>query len=578
MSLTAQNQGPTDRFEAAKKSLLEDPAVKRGQISWSFRDVQTGQELDAYEQKKMMIPASTQKVFTTAIAINSLEISYVFQTKFAVSGRIKRGKLIGDLIFRGGGDPSFGSGIAGALSGDSVLFKIGKMLQDSGITKINGNIIVDPFIWPYDHSVIPRNWTWEDIGNYYGAGAWGLNWRSNEFNIRFTAGKNYNDTSRAEILSTWANYLKLESSVKSTTYEKRDIYIYTSPFSERVFADGAQLIGSEPSIERAALPNPPRAFGLELKDYLASIGIEQHGDLKIQSSQASPASTWMVFNSPPLSDLVFETNQKSNNLFAECIARKLSINQIGSADYPTGRMLELKLNEYKPYSDSAMHLVDGCGLSRKNSICTSFQSQFLRSQTKATRFPYFLQSLPKAGEEGTMRNFPKANQLRAKTGSLDKVRAYAGYFFDQNNHWIAFSFIANNIPLSNASLKNKMAELLVSASESKFELPFPFAAPTFYRDTILKFPEIQSFIQDVKDHPNHYFENEEKVDTSISISFRGEPDVENPYLTAIVSAGGEIRRIRYTYRIHAQSRFAERLNESKNTWEMICWGDVFMKR
>ena len=109
-------------------------------------------------------------------------------------------------------------------------------------------------------------------------------------------------------------------------------------------------------------------------------------------------------------------------------------------------------------------------------------------------------------------------------------------------------------------------------------MPFPFAAPTFYRDTILKFPEIQSFIQDVKDHPNLYFENEEKIDTSISISFRGEPDVENPYLTAIVSAGGKIRRIRYTYRIHAQSRFAERLNESKNTWEMIRLGDVFMKR
>ncbi len=576
--INAQTQGSTDRFAAARKSLLDDSAVQRGQISWSFRDVATGQELDAFEQKKMMIPASTQKVFTTAIAINSLDISYVFQTKIAVTGRIKRGKLTGDLIVHGDGDPSFGSGIAGALSGDSVLYKIGKMLQDSGISKINGNIIIDPFIWPYDHSVIPRNWTWEDIGNYYGAGAWGLNWRSNEFDIRFTAGKNYNETSRTEILSTWAKYLKLESSVKSNTYEKRDIYIYSSPLSERVFADGAQLIGSEPNIERAALPDPPRAFGLELKNYLASIGIEHNGELNTQSSQSISAPTWMVFNSPPLSDLVFETNQKSNNLFAECIGKKLAINQIGSSDYPTGKMLELKLNEYKPYSDSAMHLVDGCGLSRNNSICTSFQSQFLRSQTKATRFPYFLQSLPKAGEEGTMKNFPKANQLRAKTGSLNKVRAYAGYFFDQNNHWIAFSFIANNIPLSDASLKNKMAELLVSASENKFELPFPFASPTFYRDTILKFPEIQSFIQDVKDHPNNYFENEEKVDTSISISFRGEPDVENPYLLAVVSAGGEIRRIRYTYRIHAQSRFAERLNESKNTWEMICWGDVFMKR
>jgi len=575
--INAQTQGSTDRFAVARKSLLDDSAVQRGQISWSFRDVATGQELDAFEQKKMMIPASTHKVFTTAIAINSLGISYVFETKIAVSGRIKRGKLTGDLIVRGDGDPSFGSGIAGALSGDSVLYKIGKMLQDSGISKINGNIIIDPFIWPYDHSVIPRNWTWEDIGNYYGAGAWGLNWRSNEFDIRFTGGKNYNDSTRAEILSPWANYLELESSVKSNSYEKRDIYIYSSPFSERIFADGNLLIGNEPSIERAALPDPPRAFGLELKNYLASIGIEQNGEVKIQNSLTQSAPIWKVFFSPPLSDLVFETNQKSNNLFAECIGKKLAINQIGSADYPIGKMLELMLNEYKPYSDSAMHLVDGCGLSRNNSICTSFQSQFLRSQTKATRFPYFLQSLPKAGVEGTMKNFPKVDQLRAKTGSLNKVRGYAGYFFDQNNHWIAFSFIANNIPLSNAQLKNKMAELLVSASENKFELPFPFAAPTFYRDTILKFPEIQSYIKDLKEHPSHYFGGEEQVDTSISISFRGEPDVENPYLTAIVTAGGEIRHIKYTYRIHAQSRFAERLNESKNSWEMICWGDIFMK-
>ena len=187
--INAQTQGSTDRFAAARKSLLDDSAVQRGQISWSFRDVATGQELDAFEQKKMMIPASTQKVFTTAIAINSLEISYVFQTKFLVTGRIKKGELQGNIIVRGDGDPSFGSGIAGALSGDSVLYKIGKMLQDSGISKINGHIIIDPFVWPYDHSVIPRNWTWEDIGNYFGAGAWGLNWRSNEFDIRFTAGK-----------------------------------------------------------------------------------------------------------------------------------------------------------------------------------------------------------------------------------------------------------------------------------------------------------------------------------------------------------------------------------------------------
>jgi serine-type D-Ala-D-Ala carboxypeptidase/endopeptidase (penicillin-binding protein 4) len=558
----------SNSFPAVKESVIKNQAVMRGQISWSFRDIASGQELDAYQSKALLTPASTLKLFTTGTAIQTLGIEYRFTTSIGIIGKRKRASIHGDLVVRGDGDPSFGSGLAGSLSGDSVLARIAKMLIDSGIEKVNGDIVIDAYKWPVDQSVIPRNWIWEDIGNYYGTGAWGLNWRANEFTIKFSPGKTPNDSVCAEIVSPWARYLSLKSDVKCTDNERREVYVFSAPFSDVIFAEGKSIAGSESYTERASLPNPPLAFGLELKAYLQALDIEVEGDVIIKDTRNLPLRIWQSVASPSLDELVFETNQRSNNLFAECIGKELARNYFDK-DYPVGKFLEHTLNEYKPEADLDMQLVDGSGLSRNNRISTSFMSRYLRHKTKISRFPYFLKSIPLAGEEGTMRSFTKINQLRAKSGSMEGVRAYAGYFFDANNHWISFSMISNSIPLSQKETKTMMANLLESASKYAFELPFKFASPSTVGDTIRQFSEVILMQKQLDELPEINKETGEKTNKKIQIRFVGEPDIENPYFMVFVESGEYPNQHRLEYRMHAQTRIIERKSAIDNTWEAV---------
>lgn len=549
-----------------RESIVTNPAIQRGDISWSFRDIASGQELDFYQSKKLLTPASTLKLFTTGIAIEKLGIEFKYQTKIGIIGKHKNASIQGDLVIRGDGDPSFGSGLAGALSGDSVLAKIAKMLIDSGIEKIHGNIIIDPYKWPFDQSVVPNNWIWEDIGNYYGAGAWGLNWRANEFTIQFKPCKQSNDSVTAEIISPWARYLSLKSNVKCTSNEKRDVYVYSAPFSETIFAEGKAIAGTESFTERASLPNPPLAFGQELKTYLESLNIEIEGEVIIKESALKPVFLWLVIESPSLDNLVFETNQRSNNLFAECIGKQLSVNYLNEFN-PVGSFLYNHLNDYKPEADVDMLLVDGSGLSRSNRISTSFMSRYLRNKTHIIRFPYFLKSIPITGEEGTMKSFPKINQLRAKSGSMEGVRAYAGYFFDANNHWIAFSMIANHIPLSQKETKTMMAELIEAASKNPFELPFKFAPASSIADTLLNLPEVLELKKRLDNLPEIDKQSGEKLNRKVLYRFSGEPNIENPHFFVVIEGDNELIQSKLKYRFHAQTREIERLNGLSQLWE-----------
>lgn len=572
----AQTPTAATRYETARKSITDHPAFERGDISWSFRDLETGQELDAYQSKKLLIPASTVKLFTTGIALQKLGNFYQFETQIMVDGEVKKHQLKGNLVIKGSGDPSFGSGLAGSIPGDSVLHSILKMLRDSGITKIKGDLILDPFILPYNETVTPRNYIWEDIGNYYGTAAWGLNWRNNEFTIQFTPGKTNTDSTKATITSSWASYLTIKNSIKNSYNFSREIYVFSAPFSQSVLVEGETLANSASFSERASLPDPPLAFGKELKAYLEANDIQIEGELKFESKRGA---VWKTIYSPQLFELVKETNFTSNNLFAEAIAKRIAFNQIGQSANPTGDYLTKELNVYKANADSALHLVDGSGLSRNNQICTAFQTKFLRNQTKSSiSAPYFIGSIPKVGEEGTMKNFPRVENMRAKSGSMNKVRAYAGYFYDKNNHQIAFSIISNNVPISNGKQKEMMIELLASAAENKFELPFPYAFIGTFTDTLKSLPEITNLKNEIKREPGAFFKEEEVFSDEIKFTFTEEPSIEQPYFKAIARCGGSVREVKYEYRIHAQTRFAERWNPIKNEWEMICWGDVFMKK
>ncbi len=452
-------------FEKAKETIKNHPLVNYGQVSWSFRDLQTGEELDAWQSQKLQTPASVQKAITTALAFDSLGPAYRFETQVGLFERTKNGKASHFLVINSSGDPSLGSGIAGAVGADSVLSQISAALVNRGIREINGGIIICIGQDTSGYQAVPRSWSWEDIGNYYGAGAHGLNWRANEFTVE-AFDKTKGDTIAGKIsISDFASDLSIINNIITNSDHESEITIFVNPLSSTVILDGELKAKTLAFLERGALPNPPLTFGKELQNHLVKKGINCTGEIRITETLNDSLNILTSIFSPTLDQIVSETNQKSNNLFAECLGRKLGY---GPFHVNSRNMLEQKALKYNNGNDTPINLVDASGLSRKNRISTSFLSEFLYKCSQKTWFNVYKNTLPLAGIEGTMKKFKKIEGLRAKTGSLDGVKSYCGYISDKTGRYLSFSLIFNNVPLNGSEQKELAEKLLEAASKHVF--------------------------------------------------------------------------------------------------------------
>ena len=153
--------------------------------------------------------------------------------------------------------------------------------------------------------------------------------------------------------------------------------------------------------------------------------------------------------SPTLSQLLIETNQKSNNLYAEALLRSLGASS-KEASKPTADLglAAVKQTLTGMGVDPATYVqADGSGLSRRNLISPEALVQTLRAIAQTTDFEVFRNSLPVAGVSGTLqnrfRNTPAQDILQAKTGTMTGVSALSGYLNPPNFQPLVLSIIVN---------------------------------------------------------------------------------------------------------------------------------------
>ena len=92
---------------------------------------------------------------------------------------------------------------------------------------------------------------------------------------------------------------------------------------------------------------------------------------------------------------------------------------------------------------------DGSGLSVLDRVSAHNFVQLLSFMANSPMFDAYWQTLPEAGVPGGLRRMggtAAANNLRAKTGTIDNVSSLSGYVRSQNGERLAFSIIANNVP------------------------------------------------------------------------------------------------------------------------------------
>ena len=401
-----------------------------------------------------LTPASTLKLLTTAAALETFGPHHRFKTRlYASSLPDEKGILKGDLYLQGGGDPTLGSKrVTGAETWQAVVSKWAKAVKKAGIKQVEGNIYAD--VSAFEGPSIAPKVNWENIGNYYAAPVSPLCFNDNSFKIFFKPQPL--GAKRAEVSYTDPEIaqLKLKSFVTTDAKNKRDnAYVYGAPKQYEMEIYGTIPTNFTGFSIQAAMPDPALFAAQSLHNALREEGIAVGGHAKTLSD--APDYTRMTllhtYQSPELKDIIVIVNKRSFNLYADTLIRVISAYNEGSGSSGEGVRKVKEFLESLGIDTANFDVFDGSGLARDNIVDCKITVEMLEKVLDKPYGEVFLNSLPVAGDpddNGTMsrrlRYSTAAFEAFVKTGSLDRVRAVAGYTKDHNGRRIAFCSIVNN--------------------------------------------------------------------------------------------------------------------------------------
>ena len=447
-------QSLNQKIENAYKSFESDPQLRFASSSLTVLNGENGTLIFSKNGNLGLASASTLKTITSATAYHILGKDFTWETTLGYSGSISaNGILNGDVIITGGGDPSLGSDRYDNSQSELLLKKWTDDLTKAGIKSIKGRIIADDRL--FGTETMPGGWTWQDMGNYYGAGLSSLTWRENQFEMYFKPGK---IGEAAELLRTdpEMSYLKIVNEVKTGAAGTGDnVYAYSAPFSTIIYLRGTYGIDLKKAIA-ASVPDPAFDLAYRLQNKLKQSdipvenGIVTTRELSIGSKQLMPLTKLIsVHKSPALDQIVYHFNQKSINLFGEHLVKTIAWKEGKDITINQGVKLMKEFWSKKIGVDpSSMNIYDGSGLSPANRITTATMAKILQTLPKESWFDSYYNSLP------------LYNNIKMKSGSISDVIAYAGYHTSSSGTPLVFSFIVNNYDGSSSAVRQKIYRVL----------------------------------------------------------------------------------------------------------------------
>lgn len=426
-------------------------------------DLSNGQVLASHRAETNMAPASILKTLTTAAALEILGASYRFETTFACSGNLVNGSLKGNLHVLPSGDPSLGSRYFNdGTRPNEVYQKLIAFLKEKGVTAIDGKLILE--LHQFDSERVPPSWSFDDLGNYYGASVGPMNCFDNTIYLDFASGR-AGTTTQLKGMNPDVAGLTFENEVLAARIGYDNAYVYGAPRQYNRSLRG-QIPENRSSFKvKASMPEPELFAMLQLVKELRAAGIEvPQGAVSFRNEVATEKHIFHYSHfSPSLTQLVKTTNMESNNQFAEALLKAIALQKTGEWSRKKGIGAVEKFFADKISIGNA-NLYDGSGLSRFNGVSPKMMAELMAYMWTSPNKKAFYESLPIAGVSGSIKGMFKGskaqNNLRAKSGYVDKVRSYSGYTKTATGTVAAFTIIANNYACSSSAMRNDLESVL----------------------------------------------------------------------------------------------------------------------
>tara|TARA_R110002124_G_scaffold40525_1_gene126604 strand:- start:97 stop:1554 length:1458 start_codon:yes stop_codon:yes gene_type:complete len=457
------------QFKDQVLELQNSELLRNGSLSVQLKRVASNENIFAVNQHLSVPSASTLKLITTSTALAIFGSNYHYVTYLEYSGKVVSDTLFGNIYVRGTGDPSLGSvRFDGQPTSTELLSSWSHAIGKLGIRYVKGRIIADATY--FEGASIADSWIWGDIGNAYGAGVYGLNLNENYYTVQLVPGRNIGDPVTFRGTSPPLPYIYFENLLTTGARGSGDKSIfYANPLSNAIQFVGTIPAGPKVFSVRGAIPNVPLFIEKALQESLQkdSIGVEQVFDVAYDKTHRMEIAK---YHSRSLEELCRQTNLWSINLYADAFLRNIGKKLEGKSDFDSSVEAVKKYWSDKGADMRGFMVKDGSGLSPSGSLTAGNMTEVLCLISKNAVFKDFYDGLAVLGATGTVRRLGRktnaANNIRAKSGSIEGTRAYAGYVTTKSGGLLAFSLLAHKYqPKADKEIVDELEKLMVSMAE-----------------------------------------------------------------------------------------------------------------
>jgi serine-type D-Ala-D-Ala carboxypeptidase/endopeptidase (penicillin-binding protein 4) len=432
-----------------------DAGIPLNHVGIVVQDTAKRKPLFEHDASRARNPASVMKLVTTFAALDLLGPDYRWKTEAYLGGPLVDGELRGDLILKGYGDPK--------ITIEQWQSFIAQM-RSKGLDAVAGNLALDRSRFalpPHDAGAFDH----EPLKPYnVGPDALLVNFKA----LKLTLAPDSAGTRVVVHAEPPLDAVALGPAPAIGTDACNDWRLQTAPSIEDRGDRGAiSFGGSYPSAcgEREwwiAMLDHPHYVRAMFETYFRAAGGRFAGSV---TERAAPAGTapFAVLDSPPLHDIVRDVNKLSNNVMARQIFLTLATTSGTAPATPAlaGGVIKRWLAERK-LSMPGLVVENGSGLSRSERNSASGLNRLLIAAHASNVREEFASSLAVAAVDGTVerrfQNGSVAGQALLKTGSLEGVRALAGYVIDASGHRYTVVAIVND---RNAARANAALDYLV---------------------------------------------------------------------------------------------------------------------
>lgn len=418
-SLAAAAESP---LPIAVQNALDYRQLPYDSLSIYVEDIDSGETLLRFQDQVPRNPGSTIKLLTTLVALDVLGPAYKWQTDVFALGEVDDGRLHGDLLLRGNGDPFLVT---------ERMWQLLRRVRQAGIREIDGDLLLDDSYFDVaEHD--PGAFDRQPLRAYNVApNALLMNFKV----VRYWFEPDHDQNKVRVWLDPPLDNLQIHNRLTLTPgrcsgYQRGITISANGARDEMTFSGKFPQRCKRYALDRTALGHNEYSFGLFTSLWRESGGYFEGG---WKSARApDDLEPLLVFKSLPLTDVIKRVNKHSNNVMARQLLYTLSAAVLGAPGTEAGgrKVVGDWLREHR-LDFSTLAFDNGAGLSREARMTASDFGALLRFAWQQSYMPEYVASLSLSGFDGTLLHRFDDSQLAGsahlKTGSLDHVTAIAGY-------------------------------------------------------------------------------------------------------------------------------------------------------